>query len=321
MRRSHAMSESDVSPSIGTNAPARDFYPRECAPPTLSVILPTFRRPLLLAAALESIGASRGCAAEDVEVIVVDNSPDLEARMVVTGFEARFPFVLHYAVEARPGVSNARNCGAALARGRLLVFMDDDQQIDPSYLERAPRALAETKSDCIGGWLGYLGADVFPAWIRELTSRMGTRDLGPEVRRIGEADPKLAGGNIAITKEAFTRIGGFRGDLAQIEDVDLQERLLAAGGAIFYDPALRQYHHLEPQRLKRSYYLARSFLAGRSECRTRAVSWKSAPRICGVPRFVLRKVAGKLAAAVAGMTASPAVRFNRWCEAAGQCGW
>jgi GT2 family glycosyltransferase len=297
---------------------------RECdgpayAAPLLSLILPTYRRPLLLAAALQSISASRGCDTEDVEVIVVDNSPDEEARAVVGRFEPWFPYALIYATEPRPGVSHARNRGAALARGRLLAFMDDDQQIDPLYLQRAPGALEATNADCIGGWLGYVDGDAFPAWMHEIAGRMGTRDLGPGVRQIGIDGPKLAGGNLIVRREAFTRVRGFRGEMMRLQDIDFQERLLAAGGTVFYDPTLRQYHYLEPQRLARRYYLYRAFRAGRCECRTRRATWIDAPRFCSIPRFIFRRLAQEVGRALAG--AQPATRFHHWCEAAGQLGW
>jgi hypothetical protein len=150
---------------------------------------------------------------------------------------------------------------------------------------------------------------------------MGTRDLGPTVREIGPADPKLAGGNIVVRREAFARVDGFRGDMLRLQDIDFQERLIAAGGAVFYDPTLRQYHYLEPQRLKRRYYLARSFRAGRSECRIQLAALVDAPRLCGVPRFVVRRLAEEFVRAIAASTARPAIRFHRWCEVAGQLGW
>src|SRR3954462_5507610 len=117
-RMERTMSDSTAASSIEGASRPRDFYTYERTGPTLSVIIPTYRRPLLLAGALESIGASQNCGADDIEVIVVDNSPEAEARAVVARFEARFPFALRYATEARAGVSYARNCSAGLARAR-----------------------------------------------------------------------------------------------------------------------------------------------------------------------------------------------------------
>jgi GT2 family glycosyltransferase len=199
--------------------------------------------------------------------------------------------------------------------------MDDDQQIDPLYLQQAPVSLDTTNADCVGGWLGYVDIHAFPRWMHEIAKRMGTRDLGPRIRPIGLDGPKLAGGNLIVRREAFARIGGFRGEMLRLQDIDFQERLLAAGGTVFYDPALRQYHYLEPQRLTRRYYLVRAFRAGRCECRTRRAAWIDAPRICGIPRFIFRRLATELAGLIARARAAPSIRFHYWCEVAGQLGW
>src|SRR5262245_39263648 len=104
--------------------------------PVVSVVLPTFRRPQLLQAALESLGRSANCGRDDIEVIVVDNNSGDSTPDVVTALARTFPFPLRYVMEKVQGVSVARNRGAAEAKGAILVFMDEDQQIDPGYLAR-----------------------------------------------------------------------------------------------------------------------------------------------------------------------------------------
>ena len=70
----------------------------------------------------------------DLEVIVVDNAPQTAAaRDIVAALgDPRVRYVL----EPRPGLSRARNRGAQEARGRFLVFTDDDVRVDPAWLGR-----------------------------------------------------------------------------------------------------------------------------------------------------------------------------------------
>ena len=103
--------------------------------------------------------------------------------------------------------------------------MDDDQQIDSSYLSRVVPCFEKTRADCIGGWVGYVDAEQFPRWLKTLVARMGTRDLGRIPHPIGASDdPKLGAGNMAMRKSMFESVGGFRTDLKQAEDLELQER-------------------------------------------------------------------------------------------------
>lgn len=294
--------------------------------PRVSVVLPTFRRPLLLRAALESIARSKGCSRDDVEVIIVDNNSRDTTPDVVAEIAQSFPFPLRYILESIQGVSVARNRGAAEARGDLIVFMDEDQQIDPGYLVRVPQSFAETQADCFGGWLGYVGVETFPAWLCTVVGRVGQRDFGPRVRALG-AQERLAGGNMIFTRVVFERYGGFRTDVGPNgknttygEDIDIQDRIQAAGGQLFYDPALRQNHYLEPARMKRGYYLARAFQAGRGEYRVRHQDWKGARSAFGIPLFLVRRIAADSLGVVKNCLARPEKRFNAWCRLAAELG-
>lgn len=294
--------------------------------PGISVVLPTFRRPLLLREAVNSIGRSQNCERGDVEVIVVDNNSGDVTPDVIAEIAADFPFPLSCVSESVQGVSVARNRGAAEAEGTLIVFMDEDQQIDPGYLARVPQTFAETKADCFGGWLGYVGIEQFPAWLWTVVGRVGQRDFGPNVRALG-AKERLAGGNMIFPRDVFERYGGFRTDVGPNgksmtygEDIDIQDRIQSAGGSLFYDPALRQNHYLEPERMKRRYYLARAFQAGRGEYRTRQHDRAGVRSAFGIPLFLIRRTVSDSLGALRSSLARPEKRFNAWCRLAGELG-
>jgi len=113
--------EDEMSAGAAAAAPDRQA-PRQ---PLLSVVVPTFRRETLLAALLDRLAAQIAAAAEPgaVEVVVVDNAPEASARETV----ARAPGGPRYVHESSPGLANARNRGAAEARGAYVAFIDDDQ--------------------------------------------------------------------------------------------------------------------------------------------------------------------------------------------------
>jgi glycosyltransferase involved in cell wall biosynthesis len=114
------------------------MQPQPSAPalPLVSVLVPTFRRPRLLPKALASLLGQEGLPAAAIEILVIDNCPDASARAVVAPIAAAAPTdrPIRYLHEPRPGISHPRNAGVAAARGRFVLFLDDDQQATPGLV-------------------------------------------------------------------------------------------------------------------------------------------------------------------------------------------
>jgi glycosyltransferase involved in cell wall biosynthesis len=99
----------------------------------VSVLIPTFRRPELLRAAIDSVLAQQELAV-DVEIVVIDNDPAGSARGVVADLASTGAMELRYLCEPRPGISHARNTGVAASRGAYVAFLDDDEAASPLWL-------------------------------------------------------------------------------------------------------------------------------------------------------------------------------------------
>src|SRR5688500_16831171 len=93
------------------------------SPTFVSMVIPTFRRPEALRATLESVMAI-DYPADAYEVIVVDDGSGDRTPEVVRSFERPAPRV-RCVEQPNSGVARARNQGAALATGELLIFLDD----------------------------------------------------------------------------------------------------------------------------------------------------------------------------------------------------
>lgn len=98
---------------------------------SVSVLIPTFRRPDGLARALESVFAQTSLPDE---IVVVDNAPEGGAKAVVDALVSRAPARLIHIHEPAPGVANARNAGFAAAKGRFIAQLDDDESASPGWL-------------------------------------------------------------------------------------------------------------------------------------------------------------------------------------------
>ena len=109
----------------------------------VSVVIATYRRERLLLEAIASACSQRGV---EVEVIVVDDSPEGGANEGVRAMNDRRVRYLHRAVPSggRPGA--VRNDGVALARAPLLHFLDDDNRLFEGSLHNLAVALSSTDS-------------------------------------------------------------------------------------------------------------------------------------------------------------------------------
>ncbi|HEX7044865.1 MAG TPA: glycosyltransferase [Burkholderiales bacterium] len=114
--------------------------------PLVSVVVPTFNRPGLVGRAIASALAQ---TVSDIEVIVVDDAPSEETRAAVGRIgDRRVRYLAH---ERNRGPSASRNTGIAAARGRLIAFLDDDDEWLPAKIEKQLACLDGERLDAVAG--------------------------------------------------------------------------------------------------------------------------------------------------------------------------
>jgi glycosyltransferase involved in cell wall biosynthesis len=188
--------------------------------PEATVVIPTHDRwPLLSRRALPS-----ALAQEDVEleVVVVDEASSDGTREGLEEYDdARLRIVRHDVPRRLPG---ARNAGVAVAGGRWLAFLDDDDVWAPRKLrvqidaaEAASADWAYGRAVVVDGELRPLEDDPFPA-PEELEGLLDGGNWIPG-----------GGSNVVVRAEAFHAAGGFDEALRFFEDWDLWLRLLDRG--------------------------------------------------------------------------------------------
>lgn len=107
--------------------------------PRVSIVIPTYDRPELLEAAVDSVLAQ---TFDDLELIVVDDASrdPVEPRLRSAIHDERLTVIRH---ETNEGANAARNTGIAAASGRVLTFLDDDDRWSARKLERQMTAFEE----------------------------------------------------------------------------------------------------------------------------------------------------------------------------------
>lgn len=213
--------------------------------PLASVIIPIYGKLPYTAACLRALAADRDAPA--FETIVVDDaSPDDSAKQL-KGVEG---LRLLPQPENR-GFIAACNAGAAAARGEFLVFLNNDTEPRPGWIQALLSTFAE-RSDC-----GLAGAKlIYPdGRLQEAGGIVFSDGSGWNYGRFGDpADPRYnflreadycSGAAIAIRRSLFERLGGFdpRYAPAYYEDTDLAFRVREAGLKVYYQPRAEVVHH------------------------------------------------------------------------------
>jgi GT2 family glycosyltransferase len=198
--------------------------------PKVSVILPAYASENTLGGCLTALAHQSW---KDHEVIVVDSSTDGASIAVAQGH----PGVRTLHAEQRLLPHAARNRGAEMAGGDLLVFSDPDVYADPEWLARLVAAHLATGEvvvgalDCWGHRWFDLGVHLckFARWLPGQKSRMV--DISPTA-------------NMLVSRDAFSQAGRFPDD-EFLGDVTFSRRLLAHGQRLRFQPdAIVAHHHL-----------------------------------------------------------------------------
>jgi glucosyl-dolichyl phosphate glucuronosyltransferase len=233
--------------------------------PEFSIILCTRNRAELLADALEGLSAI-DYPVDDVELVLVDNGSTDGTRELVEKRARDFPFALRYVHEPKPGLSVARNRGIAEARGRFLLFTDDDQLVDRTILREFSRVRTRYGARVVQGAIDLTFTEPPPAWLRgPLAGYFGKTPDGDE----GPMQGDLHDGNMLLFRDLFATEPGFREDLGKgavgyCEDTELSRRLRAMGEVVHYAPRARQWHVIGPDRMLPRFIRKASFEKGLS---------------------------------------------------------
>jgi glycosyltransferase involved in cell wall biosynthesis len=104
--------------------------------PEVSVIIPTFNRPAMLAEALKSIAAQTFTSFE----VIVINDGGLEVTDVIKASPIASK-VNYISLGINHERSFVRNCGLKIARGKYIAYLDDDDIYYPDHLQTLTDAL------------------------------------------------------------------------------------------------------------------------------------------------------------------------------------
>ena len=225
--------------ATGGRAPPSRCRPRPPAtggpdpqePPPVSVILPARDAEATLPAALESVLAQD--YGGEIEAIVADGSERSATGDLV---RRRFPGVR---IVANPdgGIASGLNRALEVARHPVIARCDAQAVLPPGYVSRAVGTLQRTGAVNVGGRQNPVGATFFGRAVAlATTAPLGAGDAR---YRLGGAEGPVDTVYLGVfRRDALEAAGGFDETLERNEDYELNWRLRARGGTVWFDPAL-----------------------------------------------------------------------------------
>ncbi|MBU6447836.1 glycosyltransferase family 2 protein [Patescibacteria group bacterium] len=222
----------------------------------LSVIILSYNNSDMLRKTLQSV--LRSVTGYKFEVIVVDNdSPDRSADMV----EAEFGRDVRLIRNKNNGFSAGNNVGLKQARGRYILFLNPDTEVDTNVFQECVALMDERKD------IGMLGCKLikgdgkpdhaakrrFPnPWnsflyflhLSRFLPKGQSYDTGNfSADEEGETD-SLSGAFMMTRREVVDKVGGWDEDFFMYgEDIEYCYRVKSAGWKVYYYPKVVTIHY------------------------------------------------------------------------------
>src|SRR5271168_4562542 len=213
--------------------------------PAVSVVIPTHNRARSLRRTLCAL-ATQTYPTDRFETLVIANGCHADTGETVRALAT--PFRLRLVELSASNVSLARNTGASMARGDLLLFLDDDVEPLAGTIEAhanahrsAPDIIATGPYLCPG-----LGPrpNLLVEWLQHLNAI--TPVVAQRKRKLDWAF--FIGGNFSMHKSLFDRVGGFDPSFPRHQDWEFGYRAQKLGVRFIFVPDAGAYHYKHENR-------------------------------------------------------------------------
>jgi succinoglycan biosynthesis protein ExoM len=116
-----------------------------------SICIATYKRPELLKKLINSLVIQTLPEATKLEILVVDNSVQREAELIIKRFSRQFPDLFCYLIQKEKNISLTRNMAVKKAKGEYLFFIDDDEYAESNWLMSLYYTLLKFNADAVFG--------------------------------------------------------------------------------------------------------------------------------------------------------------------------
>lgn len=212
---------------------------------------------------------------QDYEIIVVDNNSTDNTVKTIKKKYGKLVTLIESKENLRAG--GGRNLGSSYAKGKYLLFIDDDNIIDRKMIENLLNGIRSRKNVGMVGPLMYYFSNKKIIWwagadINLLTSKTTYVGIGEEDH--GQYDKASIVGHIPnvfmLEKRLWKKVGGIDEKyIIHYEESDLAEKLKKNGLKIYRIPKAKTYHRIALEKdnkirnyagvsFEKTYYAARN---------------------------------------------------------------
>lgn len=213
--------------------------------PSVSIIIPTYRREAVLLQTLQELLSLRYRAQE---ILVVDQTEEHGSDVENALMELNQGGDIRWIKLPKPSIPNAMNHGAVEAVNEIVLFLDDDILVPGELVEEHARAYLEPNTNGVAG-------QVIQSWQSELPkgefSYLNNQTDDPDAFRFNSANAmqirRFSGGNVSFRRHDLIDVGGFDNNFARVAyrfEAECAERFVSAGKILMFIPSA-SIHHLK----------------------------------------------------------------------------
>ena len=257
----------------------------------VSIVIPTADRLDLLRGTILSC-LNQNYSPDLYELIIVDNGVSQLAQPLVEELSAFTGRQILYVREPRPGLHYGRHTGADHARGRIVLYGDDDIIASRDWVQRIVDCYKDVSVGAAGGKVIAKWQGEVPEWVSALgdpknCGLLSLLDLGEGLLSLDRRH-NINGCNFSVRLDVLRMVGGSNPDAfpQTLErysgdgESGLLDKIYKAGYRIMYSSAAQVEHVIPPSRLPFSYAINRLRTQGVRRAYTRS-------RACGGDIFCL----------------------------------
>lgn len=222
---------------------------------TFSVVIPTYNRPNDLLRCVDSISTQ---SAPPREVLIIDDAGLADTfREFLYDMVPESTTLIFSQSRGEPGLCAARNRGVELASESVILFLDDDVELETDYLQHIREVYEQYDDPELAGVGGFDDDHRTASTAEQIFNQIfllgnrpwqintvGFESTNPNIDNVTKAD-WLSGYNSSykrdvLGEEPFTQNEGGRETL---DDIELGWRLSREGFYFLIDPRLQIEHH------------------------------------------------------------------------------
>jgi glycosyltransferase involved in cell wall biosynthesis len=212
--------------------------------PEVSIIIPTYNRAGIIEKSLNSL-LLNNASTNSFEVILVDDGSTDTTFDIIKSLERTYTIPIVYILQDHKGPAVARNKGIAAAKGKIIIFLDDDIIVDHGFVEEHINGHNKYPGENVAvqgiiQWSEELKITPFMKFYEKKISDYAYLSDGTEVESIITH-------NVSFIKSFLDKYGGFDESFlyAASEDTDLTLRLRQYGlKVLLYKRAIGKHYQM-----------------------------------------------------------------------------